>query len=52
MSQQDLFPIDLASVDHILNTPRSVRLRLDLEREIPRETIEQALGEYQNLENT
>ncbi|MFP6781576.1 MAG: nitroreductase family protein [Gammaproteobacteria bacterium] len=43
MSQQDLFPIDLASVDHILNTTRSVRLRLDLEREIPRETIEQAL---------
>jgi len=43
MSQQDLFPIDLASVDHILNTTRSVRLRLDLEREIPRETIEQVL---------
>ena len=38
-----LFPLDLASVDHVLNTTRSVRLRLDLEREVPRELIEQAL---------
>jgi nitroreductase len=38
-----LFPIDLASVDHVLNTTRSVRLRLDLERELPRKTIEECL---------
>lgn len=38
-----LFPLDLASVDHVLKTTRSVRLRLDLEREVPREIIEEAL---------
>lgn len=43
MSEQELFPIDLASVDHVLNTTRSVRLRLDLEREVPRKMIEQCL---------
>jgi nitroreductase len=37
------FPLDLASVDHVLNTTRSVRLRLDLEREVPRGLIEEAL---------
>lgn len=43
MSEDKLFPTDLASVDHILNTTRSVRLRLDLEREIPRKIIEECL---------
>lgn len=43
MTSQDLFPIDLASVDHVLNTTRSVRLRLDLEREVPRKLIEECL---------
>ncbi|MGR8919813.1 MAG: nitroreductase family protein [Gammaproteobacteria bacterium] len=43
MSNEDLFPIDLASVDHVLNTTRSVRLRLDLEREVPRKIIEECL---------
>lgn len=38
-----LFDIDLPSVDHVLNTTRSVRLRLDLEREVPREIIEECL---------
>lgn len=40
---EKLFPIDLPSVDHVLETTRSVRLRLDLEREVPRELFEQAL---------
>ncbi len=39
----ELFPLDLASVDHVLTTTRSVRLRLDLDREVPRALIEQAL---------
>jgi nitroreductase len=43
MSQSELFPIDLASIDHVLNTTRSVRLRLDLGREVSREIIEEAL---------
>ncbi len=43
MAGQDIFPIDLASVDHVLKTTRSVRLRLDYEREIPREVINEAL---------
>ena len=37
------FPIDLASVDHVLNTTRSVRLRLDLGREVPRSIIDECL---------
>ena len=40
---EDIFPIDLPSVDHVLKTTRSVRQRLDLEREIPRALIEEAL---------
>lgn len=43
MGKQDIRPIDLASVDHVLKTTRSVRLRLDLDREVPREIIEEAL---------
>ena len=43
MAEDALFPIDLASVDHVLNTTRSVRLRLDLEREVPRSVIEECL---------
>ena len=43
MGEQDIFPIDMASVDHVLKTTRSVRLRLDLEREVPRELIDEAL---------
>ena len=34
---------DLASVDYILETTRSVRKRLDLTRPVPRETIERCL---------
>lgn len=40
----DVKPIDLASVDHVLKTTRSVRLRLDLERPVPAALIEEALG--------
>ena len=36
-------PIDLESVDHVLNTTRSVRLRLDFEKEVPRKIIDEAL---------
>ena len=43
MSGDELFPIDLASVDHVLNTTRSVRLRLDLEREVPASIINECL---------
>jgi nitroreductase len=35
--------IDLASVDHVLTTTRSVRLRLDLERPVPSSLIKEAL---------
>jgi nitroreductase len=38
-----VFPIYLASVNHVLNTTRSVRLRLDFEREVPRKIIDEAL---------
>lgn len=34
---------DLASVDHVLNTTRSVRKRLDLSRPVPRKLVEEAL---------
>jgi nitroreductase len=37
-------PIDLESVDHILNTTRSVRLRLDLERDVPNDLIDECLN--------
>ena len=43
MSSDDLFPIDLASVNHVMSTTRSVRMRLDVEREVPRELINEAL---------
>lgn len=43
MNEENLFPIDMASVDHVLKTTRSVRLRLDFEREVPRELIDEAL---------
>lgn len=43
MAENELFPIDLASVDHVLSTTRSVRLRLDLERDVPRSLIEECL---------
>jgi nitroreductase len=43
MSSNELFPLDLGSVDHVLTTTRSVRMRLDLEREVPRNLIEEAL---------
>ncbi len=36
-------PIDLDSVDHVLSTTRSVRLRLDLEREVPNGLIDDCL---------
>jgi len=35
--------IDLASVDRVLQTTRSVRLRLDLERPVPEHLIEEAI---------
>ncbi|MEQ8231884.1 MAG: nitroreductase family protein [Gammaproteobacteria bacterium] len=40
----DIRPLDLASVDHVLNTTRSVRRRLDLTREVPRAMLEEALA--------
>ena len=43
MNDQNYLPIDLNSVDHVLNTTRSVRLRLDLERAVPRHLIDEAL---------
>ncbi|MEM7540012.1 MAG: nitroreductase family protein [Pseudomonadota bacterium] len=43
MADTELFPIELASVDHVLTTTRSVRLRLDLEREVPTEIINECL---------
>ena len=43
MSDNNSFPLDLASVDHVLATTRSVRLRLDLDREVPRNLIDEAL---------
>ncbi len=36
-------PIDLASVDHVLTTTRSVRRRLDLTRAVEPEVIEECL---------
>ena len=44
MADNDIFPIDIPSVDHVLRTTRSVRLRLDLERDVPRDVIEDVLG--------
>jgi hypothetical protein len=39
MANEDITKIDLASVDHVMKTTRSVRLRLDLERPVPRSLI-------------
>ena len=35
--------MDLASVDHVLTTTRSVRKRLDFTRPVPREVIEECI---------
>ena len=35
--------LDLASIDHVLKTTRSVRRRLDLEKPVPRALIEEAI---------
>ncbi len=43
MNNQAFHPIDLASVDHVLTTTRSVRLRLDFERAVPVALIKDAL---------
>ena len=43
MNNDALHPIDLASVDHVLTTTRSVRLRLDFERAVPAALIKDAL---------
>ena len=44
MSTDDLVPIDLASVDHVLRTTRSVRLRMDFDRTIPASIIAEVIG--------
>ena len=43
MSQEAIRGIDLASVDRVLRTTRTVRQRLDLERPVPPEIIEQCI---------
>ena len=43
MPKNTITPIDLASVDHVLKTTRSVRLRLDFERPVPPALIAEAL---------
>ena len=43
MSKDPVMDLDLASVDHVLTTTRSVRQRLDFERPVPLEMIEEAL---------
>lgn len=43
MSKDTVMDLDLASVDHVLMTTRSVRQRLDLDRPVPLELIEEAL---------
>ncbi|HMM74645.1 MAG TPA: nitroreductase family protein [Gammaproteobacteria bacterium] len=43
MSKDTVMDLDLASVDHVLTTTRSVRQRLDLDRPVPPELIEEAL---------
>jgi hypothetical protein len=37
---------DLASVDHVLSTTRSVRLRLDFDRDVSRSIIDEALESH------
>jgi len=36
-------PLDLQTVDHLLSTTRAVRMRLDLDRPVPPEVIEECL---------
>jgi nitroreductase len=36
-------PLDLATVDHLLSTTRAVRKRLDLQRPVPPEVVEECL---------
>ena len=43
MANEATANIDLASVDHVLSTTRTVRLRLDLEREVPNDLIEESI---------
>ncbi len=43
MSKDTVMDLDLASVDHVLTTTRSVRQRLDLDSPVPPELIEEAL---------
>ncbi len=44
MNNQDYRAIDLASVDHVMSTTRSVRQRLDLERDVPDALIMEAMN--------
>ncbi len=43
MSKDTVMDLDLASIDHVLTTTRSVRQRLDLDSPVPLELIEEAL---------
>lgn len=43
MSRNTVMDLDLASVDHVLTTTRSVRQRLDLDSPVPLEMIEEAI---------
>ncbi len=43
MNDQVIYQLDLASVDHVLTTTRSVRQRLDFERPVPPAMITEAL---------
>lgn len=43
MNQDAIRPLDLGSVDHVLNTTRSVRQRLDFDRPVPMSLIREAL---------
>ena len=43
MSNDTPRALDLASIDHVLTTTRSVRLRLDFERPVPQDVIKDAL---------
>lgn len=43
MSREPVMDLDLASVDHVLTTTRSVRQRLDLDSPVPLEMIEEAI---------
>ncbi len=44
MSKNPVKALDLTSVDWVLNTTRSVRQRLDLERPVPTALIDEALN--------